>query len=243
VLVAVTDHAAERYRQRVRGTLDAKAEITERVVRAREAGRTEAGERPGDLLVRDVRDRSLVYVCREDVPRGELVVVTLWEEGEDARVPRRYTDALRRLSVAPVVAGAVLAGCGGEDPLTAAEYRRELRRVCTAEARRTEALRPPPTTRAGDVADYLGRLLEAGERRADAIEALAPPDDLRDAHEQLAEAERDAAEEVERLAGELREDGADARGLLAGAEPRLAELSRARAEAARTLRVRSCADG
>jgi hypothetical protein len=28
--------------------------------------------------------------------RDELVVVTLWEEGEDAVVPRRFTDALRR---------------------------------------------------------------------------------------------------------------------------------------------------
>jgi hypothetical protein len=30
----------------------------------------------------------------EDRPRGELVVVTLWEEGENAAVPRRFTDAL-----------------------------------------------------------------------------------------------------------------------------------------------------
>jgi len=238
VLVAVTDHAAERYRQRVRGTLDAKAEITERVVRAREAGRAEPGERPGDLLVRDVRDRSLVFVCREDVPRGELIVVTLWEEGEDARVPRRFTDALRRLSV---VAGVALAGCGGGEALTAGDYRRELRRVCTEEAQRTEALQAPRSTRPGDLADYLGRLLEAGERRADAIDALAPPGELREDHERLAGAERDAAEQVARLQEDLREDGADARRLLAEAEPRLAELSRERAEAARRLRVPACA--
>ena len=29
----------------------------------------------------------------EDKPRGELIVVTLWEEGEDAAVPKRFTDA------------------------------------------------------------------------------------------------------------------------------------------------------
>jgi hypothetical protein len=34
VLVAVTDHAAERYRQRVRGTLDRKLEIASAVARA-----------------------------------------------------------------------------------------------------------------------------------------------------------------------------------------------------------------
>jgi hypothetical protein len=93
VLIAVTDHAAERYAQRVRGTLDARAEVVARAARAWEAGRVEAGEK-GRTLVRDVDDRGLVFVCRHDRPRGELVVVTLWEEGDDARVPRRFTDAL-----------------------------------------------------------------------------------------------------------------------------------------------------
>jgi predicted amidohydrolase len=92
VLVAVTDHAAERFRQRVRGTLEAKTEIAARVARAHAAGRIEPGER-GAVLVRDLRRRDLVYVCR---PEGEeLVVTTLWEEGEAAAVPKRYTDALR----------------------------------------------------------------------------------------------------------------------------------------------------
>jgi len=114
VLVAVTDHAIERYRQRVRGTLDARTEIAARVGRAwaagdvsREAppaseavtsaagrGRREAGAaRRGSAYV---RDGGIVYVCLEDKPRGELVVVTLWEEGEEATVPRRFTEALER---------------------------------------------------------------------------------------------------------------------------------------------------
>ena len=93
MLVAVTDHAAERFRQRVRGTLDAKTEIAARVAEARAAGRVESGER-GTLLVRDLERRDLVYVCRPT--ESELVVVTLWEEGDDAAVPKRFTDALRR---------------------------------------------------------------------------------------------------------------------------------------------------
>jgi hypothetical protein len=93
MLVAVTDHAAERFRQRVRGTLDAKTEIASRVARAHAAGRVEKGS-PGTVLVRDMERRDLVYVCR---PEGsELVVVTLWEDGDDAAVPKRFTDALRR---------------------------------------------------------------------------------------------------------------------------------------------------
>jgi len=93
MLIAVTDHAAERYRQRVRGTLDDKDEIRSAVARAYERGQVEQGPR-GELLVRDVDRRDLVYRCRRD--GSELVVVTLWEEGEDAAVPRRFTDVLRR---------------------------------------------------------------------------------------------------------------------------------------------------
>jgi hypothetical protein len=93
MLVAVTDHAAERFRQRVRGTLDAKTEIASRVARAHAAGRAEPDSR-GTVLVRDLERRDLVYVCR---PEGsELVVVTLWEDGDGAAVPKRFTDALRR---------------------------------------------------------------------------------------------------------------------------------------------------
>ena len=90
MLIAVTDHAAERYRQRVRGSLDERTEIVTRVARAHAAGRTSPGER-GAVLVRDRRDPSLVFVCRQ-----ELVVISLWQEGEEAAVPKRFTDALRR---------------------------------------------------------------------------------------------------------------------------------------------------
>jgi hypothetical protein len=93
MLVAVTDHAAERFRQRVRGTLDEKVEVASRVSRAYAAGRVETGD-DGAVLVRDLERRDLVYVCRPE--RGELVVITLWEEGDDAAVPKRFTNALRR---------------------------------------------------------------------------------------------------------------------------------------------------
>ena len=99
MLIAVTDHAAERYRQRVRGTLDAKAEVTARVGSAWRAGDVSSEPPPGATAQRGsvyVRDADIVYVCLEDKPRGELLVVTLWEEGEAVAVPRRFTDALKR---------------------------------------------------------------------------------------------------------------------------------------------------
>ena len=94
-LIGVTDHAVERYLQRVRGALDPRAEITTRVGEAIQAGRTEPGQR-GAINVRDLERPDVIYVCMEDKPRGELIVVTLWEEGEDPEVPKRFTDALRR---------------------------------------------------------------------------------------------------------------------------------------------------
>jgi len=92
--IGVTDHAVERYLQRVRGVLDPRPEITGRVRAAWDAGRVTAAER-GTVHVRDLDRRDLVYVCVWDRPRDELVVVTLWEEGDDAAVPREFTDALR----------------------------------------------------------------------------------------------------------------------------------------------------
>jgi hypothetical protein len=104
MLVAVTDHAAERFRQRVAGTLDAKTEIAGRVARAVAAGRMSDTPPPGataargSLYVKDLVDRSVVFVCRRD-GAGELVVVTLWEQEGGVvppRVPKRYTDVLKR---------------------------------------------------------------------------------------------------------------------------------------------------
>ncbi len=104
MLIAVTDHAAERYGQRVGGALDLKLEVARRAGEAMQAGRISdaapagARGRPGTVYVTDLSDRSLIYVCRRTRP-GELLVITLWEHehGPAApRVPRRFTDALDR---------------------------------------------------------------------------------------------------------------------------------------------------
>ncbi len=105
MLVAVTDHAADRYRQRIggrTGAVDPRTEIAVRVARAWAAGRhtdeppAGAGAARGSVYVHDLDDRALVFVCRRD--GTEIVVVTLWErEGgiAEPRVPRRFTDELR----------------------------------------------------------------------------------------------------------------------------------------------------
>jgi hypothetical protein len=106
ILVAVTDHAVERFRQRVgsrSGALDPRPEIAGRVSRAWAAGRWSEQPPPGanaargSVYVRDLVDRDLVFVCRRERNDRELVVISLWEEGRvgTPRVPRRFTDALR----------------------------------------------------------------------------------------------------------------------------------------------------
>ena len=108
VLVAVTDHAVERFRQRIggrSGEVDARPEIVARVTRAWEAGRVSdeppegASGARGSVYVRDLVDRGLVFVCRYDRAANEVVVITLWESERGPappRVVRGWTDALRR---------------------------------------------------------------------------------------------------------------------------------------------------
>jgi hypothetical protein len=108
VLVAVTDHAVERFRQRIggrTGEVDVRPEIVTRVTRAWDAGRVDDVPPPGatgargSVYVRDLVDRALVFVCRYDRGANEVVVVTLWEaEGGAAppRVGRKWTDSPRR---------------------------------------------------------------------------------------------------------------------------------------------------
>lgn len=105
VLVAVTDHAADRYRQRIggrTGDLDPRTEIAARVARAWAADRWSTESPPGasaargSVYVHDLDDRALVFVCRRT--GAELIVVTLWEREDGVaapRVPRRFTDELR----------------------------------------------------------------------------------------------------------------------------------------------------
>lgn len=94
MLFEVTDHAADRYRQRIRGTMQAKTEIAARASEAYDAGRVDTGPK-GETLVRDRKLPGLIYVCKP--ADGRLVVITLWEDDDAAaRVPKRFTDVLRR---------------------------------------------------------------------------------------------------------------------------------------------------
>lgn len=108
ITVAVTDHAVERFRQRVgarRGGLDVRPEIAGRVSEAWAAGRVSETPPPGadptaergSVYVRDLVDRGVIFVCRHDRASRELLVVTLWEDDRYGapRVGKHFTDALK----------------------------------------------------------------------------------------------------------------------------------------------------
>ena len=118
ITVAVTDHALERFRQRVGtrvGGFDIRPEIAGRVSQAWAAGRISQTPPPGapeaaargTLYVRDLVDRGVVFVCRHDRTARELLVITLWEDARYGapRVDQRFTDALKETDAALVDPG------------------------------------------------------------------------------------------------------------------------------------------
>ena len=118
VTVAVTDHAVERFRQRVgtrRGGFDVRPEIAGRVSEAWAAGRVSNDPPPGaseaavrgSVYVRDLVDRGVIFVCRHDRASRELLVITLWEDARYGRprVDQRFTDTLKETDPAVVDPG------------------------------------------------------------------------------------------------------------------------------------------
>ena len=118
VTVAVTDHAVERFRQRVGAAAAASTsspEIAGRVSSAWAAGRATDAPPPGaseeavrgSVYVRDLVDRGVIFVCRHDRASRELLVITLWEDARYGapRVDQRFTDALKEDDAALVDPG------------------------------------------------------------------------------------------------------------------------------------------
>ena len=115
VLVAVTDHAVERFRQRIggrTGEVDARPEIVSRVARAWEAGRVERGgarrrepRRAGRSTSATSSTARSCSSAATTAPRSEVVVVTLWEREGGPTAAARAPAVHRRTARAPAAVG------------------------------------------------------------------------------------------------------------------------------------------
>jgi hypothetical protein len=149
---------------------------------------------------------------------------------------------MRRTTTLLALLGSLaLAACGGEDRLTANEYRAEAKKICQDADRATAAVDEPTRATADAIVDYFERLLKANERSTERFQGLEPPEDLESAHDDALKANRDGVREVRRVITELREGG-DPRRVLTGAQTRLQRLSQDAASAAERLGVPECAD-
>jgi hypothetical protein len=147
----------------------------------------------------------------------------------------------RLLTLSCVLAATVLAACGGDDRLSAPEYRAQAKTICTDADKATEAIKQPTRATSDAIADYFRRLLAANDRTTKRFEGLEPPEDLEKAHKDALKANADGVGEVRRVIREL-DDGGDPRAVLTEAQSRLEALSRRSGDAAKRLKVPECAD-
>jgi hypothetical protein len=147
---------------------------------------------------------------------------------------------MRRPFAVAITLAALLAGCGGgDDQLSASEYRAEAKRICTDADKETKAVQQPTRATNAAIADYFRKLSKANERATQRFEELDPPDELEKAHDDALAANKAGTEEVQKLISDL-EDGGDARTVLQGAQSRLKELGKRADEAAKRLGVPEC---
>lgn len=149
---------------------------------------------------------------------------------------------MRRLTVSLLAVPAVAVGltaCGGDDAMSAEEYRAEAKEICQSAEQRTEAVEQPtrPTNKA--IVAYLNDLLEVNERTTQQFSDLEPPEELSDEHQKVLESNRESVAEVNRLVDQL-EGGTDAKEVFQENQERLAQVTQEANSAIESLGVPEC---
>jgi 2-hydroxycyclohexanecarboxyl-CoA dehydrogenase len=181
-----------------------RARPARRALRARD-GRVHRDEAPGESRGGRGRDR-LPRV------RGRLV-----HHRRDRRRERRPRHDVSPLAPSGTVAGVVRgptvvatlvtlsafvgAGCGGDEALSADDYRAQTSEVCSEALERTMAVEPPDSPEA--LGGFLEEVVEIGGDLQDDFEGLEPPDDLADQHDDLVALGQEQEETLESLIDEI----------------------------------------
>lgn len=146
---------------------------------------------------------------------------------------------MRRLLSACAGLAILAAGCGGDDRLTADEFRDRAQAVCRAAERDVERLGRPSGSSSAAVADYFRRALSVAERRVAEQRELRPPEGLQDEQDRILEIQRQGMDVVRGLVDDL-EEGADPREALTGVQDRLQGLESESDRLARRLGLDDC---
>jgi hypothetical protein len=148
---------------------------------------------------------------------------------------------MRRLLLTLTLAAA-LVGCGGDDKLSAGDYRAELKKICEETERKSNAVRQPTRATPEAIVDYLERLRDVNAESIEEVSDLEPPDELKDAHDRALAANREGREKVDEVIDDL-EGGGDPTEVLSKARKGLEESSEAAQKAGRDLGVPECGGG
>ncbi len=117
-------------------------------------------------------------------------------------------DASRLATGALVGLALLIAGCGGDDgdggdSLTKAEYQKEGNALCREAFAKVRDIDEP--TSPEEIPDYVDRLFDLSFSYTDEFEALEPPDELKDAHDESVRLSEDSKEQTDELVERLRE--------------------------------------
>jgi hypothetical protein len=162
------------------------------------------------------------------------------EKAQQRFTATRRTAARRSFAVLAVAAaGLSLAACGGgDDALTADEFRAEARKIC-AETREEMADSQRPTGSQREYARDLERRLEINERGRTRLARLEPPDELVAARDSFLSANGDGIELTRQIADRLRR-GERRTAVFTDVGPRIRAIAKRSADAAKRFGVPEC---
>jgi len=136
---------------------------------------------------------------------------------------------------------ALLAGCGGgDDRLSAKDYRAKASQICSETQRETNALGRPKRTSEFKV--FLARGLKVTDRSLQRFSALKPPKDLQDEHDAIVAGEREAQEQLRSLSTKLHGDSRDL-AVLRQVQPQLSKIGDETNARYRAAGLTACAQG
>lgn len=134
-----------------------------------------------------------------------------------------------------------LAACGGDDSLSADDYRAEAVKICQQADKATEAVEQPTKATPKAISTYFRSLLTPNEQATKQFGELEPPEELQKAHDEVLAVNREGAKIVRGVITQV-DAGQDPASVLQGATSQLESLNARARKAAGQLGVPACAD-